>query len=80
MRLVAEFTTEPFEGEGDPPAHAMSAFRALEAAGVDCELGPLGTSAAGEADVVLQAVLAAVSAALSNGADTVTLQFRRADG
>jgi uncharacterized protein YqgV (UPF0045/DUF77 family) len=80
MRLVAEFTTEPFEGEGEPPAHAMSAFRALEAAGVECELGPLGTSAAGESDDVLQAVLAAVSAALSNGADTVTLQVRRADG
>jgi uncharacterized protein YqgV (UPF0045/DUF77 family) len=79
MRLVAEFTTEPFHGEGEPPPHATSALEALRAAGVDCEFGPLGTSAAAEAETLLDALKAAVSAALANGADTVTLQVRRAD-
>ena len=79
MRLVAEFTTEPFHGEGDPPPHATSAFEALRTAGVECEFGPLGTSATGEAEALLDALQAAVSAALANGADTVTLQVRRAD-
>lgn len=79
MRLVAEFTTEPFHGEGLPPSHATRAFEALQAAGVECEFGPLGTSASGEAESVLAALMAAVSAAMAHGADTVTLQVRRAD-
>lgn len=77
MRVVAEFTTEPFEGEGEPPAHVTEAFAALEAADVECELGPLGTSVDGEAEAVLDALRAAVSAALAHGAETVTLQVRR---
>ncbi len=79
MRLVAEFTTEPFHGEGEPPLHATKALEALRAAGVDCEFGPLGTSADAEAETLLDALKAAVTAALANGADTVTLQVRRAD-
>lgn len=77
MRVVAEFTTEPFRGEGEPPAHVTEAFAALENAGVDCELGPLGTSVSGDEQDVLNALSAAVSAALAHGAETVTLQVRR---
>ena len=81
IAAVAPAATLTIDGVGTTSASSlMSACLALEAAGVECELGPLGTSAAGESDDVLQAVLAAVSAALSNGADTVTLQVRRADG
>ncbi len=65
MRLVAEFTTEPFHGEGEPPLHATRAFEALQGAGVQCEFGPLGTSASGESEALLAALTAAVSAALS---------------
>ncbi len=77
MRVVAEFTTEPFRGEGEPPAHVTHAFAALQDAGVECELGPLGTSVSGDEEPVLDALRAAVSAALAHGADTVTLQVRR---
>lgn len=79
MRLVAEFTTEPFHGEGDPPAHATRAFEALQAAGIECEFGPLGTSGAGEEAQLLEAVSAAMAAAFAHGADRVTMQVRRED-
>ena len=79
MRVVAEFTTEPFHGEGDPPQHATSAFEALKVAGVECDFGPLGTSASGEDAEVLDAVRAALTAAFAHGAERVTLQVRRED-
>ncbi len=79
MRVVAEFTTEPFHGEGETPAHAASAFEALQAAGVDCDFGPLGTSVTGDHAEVLDAVHAALASAFTHGADRVTLQVRRED-
>jgi len=78
MRLEAEFTTEPFVGEGDPPSHAIAAHDAAVAAGLVCDFGPLGTSAAGEADAVLGALAPLVSAALEGGASRITLQVHRA--
>lgn len=80
MRLVAEFTTEPFHGEGDPPAHAAAALAVAEAAGLDCEFGPLGTTMRGDADEVVHAVSEVLRAALGNGATRVTLQVEPADG
>lgn len=77
MRLVAEFTTEPYHGEGEPPAHALAALRAVEAAGVECDFGPLGTAVSGEEDDVVTAVSEALRAALANGATRVTLQVER---
>jgi uncharacterized protein YqgV (UPF0045/DUF77 family) len=74
MRVVAEFTTEPFTGEGEPPVHAVAALEAAKAAGVECEFGPLGTKVSGDADQVLGALDAVLRAALSNGASRVTLQ------
>jgi uncharacterized protein YqgV (UPF0045/DUF77 family) len=79
MRLVAEFTTEPFHGEGEPPAHATSAFEALRAAGVEGEFGPLGTSATGDEANLLEALHAAMAASFAHGADRITVQVRRAD-
>jgi len=76
MRLVAEFTTEPFEVEGSPPAHVTEALRAAEEAGLDCEFGPLGTQVRGEQADVLAALPKVLEAAFAGGASQVTLQVR----
>lgn len=80
MRLVAEFTTEPFHGEAEPPTHALAALAAAEDAGLDCEFGPLGTTVRGEADDVVPALAGVLRAALTHGATRVTLQVEPADG
>jgi uncharacterized protein YqgV (UPF0045/DUF77 family) len=77
MRLVAEFTTEPFDVEGEPPAHATRAFQAAQEAGLDCDFGPLGTSVSGEQDQLLPALPGVLQAAFANGATQVTLQVRQ---
>ncbi|MGP4015393.1 thiamine-binding protein [Saccharopolyspora sp. 5N708] len=74
MILRAEFTTEPFEGEGEPPAHAVAARDYLRAAGLEPEFGPLGTSVSGERDAVLPALAAVLDTALTAGAHRITLQ------
>ena len=79
MRLIAEFTTEPFVGEGDPPPHATAALRAAEEAGLECDFGPLGTSVSGAQDEVLPALAQVLAAAFANGATRLTLQVERAD-
>jgi uncharacterized protein YqgV (UPF0045/DUF77 family) len=74
MRVRAEFTTEPFHGEDEHvPAHVTAAAAALADAGLEPDLGPLGTAVDGDADVVVPAVAEAVRAALSQGATRVTL-------
>lgn len=80
MRLVAEFTTEPFHGEGEPPEHAVAALRAVEDAGLECEFGPLGTRVIGDADEVVGALADVLRAALSYGATRVTVQVEPAAG
>jgi uncharacterized protein YqgV (UPF0045/DUF77 family) len=77
MRVVAEFTTEPFVGEGEPPPHAVAALRAAQAGGLPCEFGPLGTAVSGEADEVVQTLGDVLRAALSHGATRVTVQLER---
>jgi uncharacterized protein YqgV (UPF0045/DUF77 family) len=78
MRLVAEFTTEPFDvDDGTPPAHATEALRAAEEAGLECELGPLGTQVRGEEHLLLPALSRVLEAAFAGGASQVTLQVRR---
>lgn len=80
MRLTAEFTSEPFEGEGSVPPHAERAVAVLRARGLDHDFGPLGTSVEGEADAVLDALRAALAGAFAGGASRVTVQIDRADG
>jgi uncharacterized protein YqgV (UPF0045/DUF77 family) len=80
MRLTAEFTTEPFVGEGAAPAHATEALRVVEAAGVSHEFGPLGTSLSGEDDAVLPVLEQVLVTALAHGATRVSLQVERVDG
>ncbi|MFI7060251.1 helix-turn-helix domain-containing protein [Kribbella sp. NPDC050124] len=77
MRLVAEFTTEPFDVEGQPPAHATKALEAAREAGLECDFGPLGTSVRGEEELLLPAVSRVLEAAFANGASQVSLQVRQ---
>lgn len=77
MRLEAEFTSEPFHGEGEPPEHARAALEAASAAGLAPEFGPLGTSVSGDREALLGALAEVVAAALDHGADRITLQVRR---
>jgi len=80
MRLVAEFTTEPFVGEGAAPAHATEALHVVEQAGLTCDFGPLGTSIAGEDDALLPVLGRVLEPALAHGATRVSLQVERVDG
>lgn len=79
MQLEAEFTSEPFHGEGAPPEHAVRARDAAREAGLDTDFGPLGTLARGEAAQLFDALPAIAKAALDGGATRVTLQLRRTD-
>jgi uncharacterized protein YqgV (UPF0045/DUF77 family) len=77
MRLVAEFTTEPFDVDGEPPAHATEALQVAREAGLECDFGPLGTSVRGEQELLLPALTKVLGAAFAHGASQVTLQVRR---
>ena len=79
MRVRAEFTTEPFHGEGPIPEHVTAAAAPLAEAGLDPELGPLGTAVEGDADVVVDALAASLKAALRHGATRVTLTLGDVD-
>ena len=74
MRLVAEFTTEPFHGEGEPPPHAQRPWHAIQAAGLSGDFGPLGTQFAGPAEEVLDTLRTVLAEALAAGATRVTVQ------
>lgn len=76
-KLEAEFTSEPFHGEGTPPAHALKAREAAELAGLTSDFGPLGTAVTGEADAVLDALPAIARAAIDGGATRLTLRVQR---
>jgi len=79
MKVRAEITTEPFQGEGDLPTHVRAAADALDSSGLEPDLGPLGTSVVGAADAVVPAVAGAVSDALAAGATRISLQIERID-
>lgn len=74
QHVTAEFTTEPFRGEGEPPAHALAARNRLRAAGLEPDFGPLGTSVSGPRESVLPALAEVLDSALAAGADRITLQ------
>lgn len=75
MRVVAEFTTEPFHGEGEPPEHARRAWQVVLDAGLTGDFGPLGTEVEGDRDEVLDALRAVMGEALDAGATRITLQL-----
>lgn len=74
VELTAEFTTEPFHGEGPLPDHVVRAREAAAEAGLEIEFGPLGTTVRGEAEPLLDALPAIASAAFAGGATRFTLQ------
>lgn len=76
VRVVAEFTTEPFRGEVGLPEHASRAWEIVQTSGLDGDLGPLGTMVAGECDRVLDTLREVMSVALECGATRITLQLR----
>lgn len=79
MELEAEFTTEPFRGEGSPPGHATRARDAALEAGLSVDFGPLGTAVRGEREDVLGALPAIARAALDGGASRFTLRLSPED-
>ena len=79
MNLTAEFTTEPFHGEGEPPAHALRACDRLRAAGLEPEFGPLGTTVTGDRETLLPALNEVLGSALDAGADRITVQITTAE-
>ena len=80
MQVRVEFTTEPFHGEDDQlPAHVTAAADVLRYAGLSPDLGPLGTSVEGDAEVVVDAVARALKEALAHGATRVTLTLGDVD-
>ena len=80
MRVRAEFTTEPFVGEGEVPEHVTHSAALLTEAGLDPDLGPFGTSVEGDDRVLLPALADVFAVALASGATRVTLQLERVDG
>ncbi|MDH6114107.1 uncharacterized protein YqgV (UPF0045/DUF77 family) [Kitasatospora sp. MAP12-15] len=73
MRLMVEFTTEPFELVNFPD-HAVAARRAVDEAGLAVSVGPFGTSAEGAADRVLAAVDRLLRESLEAGASRISFQ------
>ena len=74
MILRAEFTTEPFEGEGEPPEHAVAARDCLHDSGLDPEFGPLGTSITADSETLIPALARVMETVLTSGANRITLQ------
>ncbi|HEX5562668.1 MAG TPA: thiamine-binding protein [Nocardioidaceae bacterium] len=80
MRLHAEFTSEPFVAGDGAPAHATKPVDVAQAAGLDTDFGPFGTSVAGDGRELLAALGEVLSAAFEHGATRVTLRVERVDG
>ncbi len=80
MQVRVEFTTEPFHGEGELPRHVAAAAAPLTEAGLEPDLGPLGTSVEGDADTVILALSRGLRAALDEGATRITLQVEAVAG
>lgn len=74
MRVEAELTIEPFvPGERGP--HVTAAMQAATEAGATVEVGPFGDRIIGEDNEVLNALSAALRAALEKGASRITVQL-----
>jgi len=75
MRVVAEFTIEPFV-EGDPGPHVHAGWDAARAAGFEPVMEAFGSTIEGPQAEVVAAVHALLDAALDAGATRVSLQLR----
>ncbi len=80
MAVIGEVLVEPFV-PGSPGAHVLAAWAAAEAAGATLEVGPFGTIVRAPTEAgVLDALDAAVRAAVANGATRVSTQVVRENG
>jgi len=75
---IAEFTIEPFD-EGNPGRHVTQALSAVEETGLSVNMGPFGTSVEGTTEEVSEAMKAALTASLSEGASRVTVTVTQPD-
>ncbi len=68
----AEFTVEPFNA-GQPGLHVDAAVAAVEALGVEVEVGPFASSIVGDAPMVAECVCALIKAATTAGATRISI-------
>jgi uncharacterized protein YqgV (UPF0045/DUF77 family) len=73
--LRGEFTIYPFIEGPEPPNHVVAAMEAIREVGLEAELGPLGQTVLGPADVVLDALRRAEVAALAAGATSIVIRL-----
>ncbi len=76
-RARIEVLVEPFK-ESDPGPHVSAAVAALDAAGLDPEMGPFATTAEGELDEVLAAAAALLRQSFDAGASAIQMRVERA--
>jgi uncharacterized protein YqgV (UPF0045/DUF77 family) len=78
MRLSVEFTIEPFV-EGKPGPHVIAGIDAARASGASVEVGPFGTTAVGERELMLNAIESLCRDATAAGAKRISLQVSLVD-
>ena len=78
-RVLLEFTVEPFTPNAPGPHVLASIAAAAATVGATVDMGPFGTSTAGEASDIADAARALIVAALTNGATRVSLQVTTED-
>jgi uncharacterized protein YqgV (UPF0045/DUF77 family) len=64
---------EPFV-DGNPGPHVRAAIAAVEATGLEVDMGPFSTSAEADADAVRHAIDGLLASALAAGATRISLQ------
>ncbi|MGE0308969.1 MAG: helix-turn-helix domain-containing protein [Acidimicrobiia bacterium] len=75
-RVHLEFTVEPFT-EGSPGPHVRAAIAAVESFGLEPDIGPFGTGVEAPAETVGELVAKVTDAALSHGAQSITLTMHK---
>ena len=77
-QVKVEFTIEPWV-DGDPPERVNLCVAAIQARGVDVEVGPFGTAFVTSPEVASSAVADVVSIAYANGATHVSIDIEKVD-
>ncbi len=77
-QVKVEFTIEPWV-DGDPPERVNLCIAAIEALGVDVEVGPFGTSFVASSELASSAVSSVVEIAYANGATHVSIDIEKVD-
>lgn len=75
--IEVEFVIGPFK-EGEPGEHVLAAVGAMQAAGLDVEMGPFATTVKGDVETVAEALRAMIVQAVENGANRLNLHVRTA--